>query len=223
MERIGAFGETVLLKDRVYEAIKSEIILGNLRPGEKLNILELANKMNISCAPVREALNILAKDGLVNLAPHRQATVAESSPAEYEASFALRKMIEPYAAKLSIHNIPQSEIDRVRKMLEDVLAEPTNMARYVESDNALHDLLHLYSGSKILSDVMNQLKAYNMYYRYKTEKTAPSLVAKAETTICSTKEHMQILDAVESSDGDRLYDVVLRHIDGSYNRNHMEN
>ena len=50
MERIGAFGETVLLKDRVYEAIKSEIILGNLRPGEKLNILELANKMNIRCA-----------------------------------------------------------------------------------------------------------------------------------------------------------------------------
>lgn len=59
------------LKHQVYKAIKDDIIFGRLRSGEQLNMLELCNRMHISSAPIREALNMLSKEGLVDLTPQQ--------------------------------------------------------------------------------------------------------------------------------------------------------
>lgn len=219
MLTVSDFGNTVLLKDRVYEALKADIILGNLAPGEKLNILELANKMNISCAPVREALNILSKDGLVILAPHRQATVAQGSYNEYMTSFALRKMVEPYAAKISTPLIPQERIDEARVILSRVLETPEDVAQYVESDSYVHDMLYCHSGSQILTNVMNQIKTCNMCYRYKVEKSESDAGAQVKICLVATMEHVGIIDALDSRDAERVYNTVLKHIENSFVRN----
>ncbi|HPL54133.1 MAG TPA: GntR family transcriptional regulator [Bacillota bacterium] len=214
------FGNAILLKDRVYNALKTEIILGNFKPGERLNILSIANKMNISSAPIREALNMLSKDGLIDLMPHKQAAVAAGGSDEYKISVDIRKMLEPYAAKISTPLIPQNKIDAVRNQLNSVLDDPSSVAAYVESDMAVHELLHYYAGSKFLSEILTMIKTYTMRFRYIIEKTEKStLNREASTIIVSTHEHLSILDALESRDPERVYSAVLQHIEHYSKRN----
>ena len=102
--------DTMLIRDRVYDALRREILSGGFAPGETLNILGLSKQMGVSCAPVREALNMLNKDGLVDLMPYKKASVAMGTDADYKAAFDLRLMLEPYALLQSIDMIPGSEI-----------------------------------------------------------------------------------------------------------------
>lgn len=220
MDTFENFGSAVLIKDRVYNALKSEIILGHFKPGERLNILGIANKMNISSAPIREALNMLSKDGLVDLVAHKQAVVAAGGSDEYNISVDIRKMLEPYAAKISVSNIPQDRIDTVRSKLNKVLEDPSDVVAYVESDMAVHELLHSYAGSKFLSEILTMVKTYTMRFRYIVEKTEEAAPAReASTIIVSTHEHLGILDALNSRDPERAYSTVLQHIEHYSERN----
>lgn len=215
MESINHFGETVLLKKRAYEALKQEILLGNFKPGDRLSISELASKMNISYSPVREALNILCSEGLVELPPHKQAIVAPWNEADYEMTGHLRMMIEPYAAEQSTNKIPQERIDRMRKQLENVLESPKDKVAYIHSDMELHELFHIYLGSKLLSDILNMIKTNNLRYRYINENAD---AAYEEEIISITKEHLDILDAIEARDASLVYERVLKHIEAYQQR-----
>ncbi len=220
MDTFENFGSTVLIKDRVYNALKSEILLGNFKPGERLNILAIANKMNISSAPIREALNMLSKDGLVDLVAHKQAVVAVGELSDFLISVDIRKMLEPYAAKISVSNIPQDKIDAVRLQLNKVLDNPSDIVAYVESDMAVHELLHSYAGSKFLSEILTKVKSYTMRFRYLVEKTEKiASASEASTIIISTHEHLSIINALDSRDPELAYSVVLQHIEHYSERN----
>jgi len=209
VEFINHFGEAVLLKNRAYEALKQEILLGNFKPGDKLSISELASKMNISYSPVREALNMLCSEGLVELPPHKQAIVAPWNEADYEMTGHLRMMIEPYAAEQSTNKIPQERIDKMRKQLENVLVSPKDKVAYIHSDMELHELFHIYLGSKLLSDILNMIKTNNLRYRYMNENADSDY---GEEIVEITKEHLDILDAIEARDSSQVYEKVLKHI-----------
>ena len=214
------FGDALLLRDRVYNALKTNIIMGNIPAGQKLNIVDLANQMNISCAPVREALNLLNKDGLVELTPHKRPVVAEGNKEEYLLALELRRMLEPFAARYSINMIPSEKISQMKVQLIDLLNAPTSLVAYTDSDLAVHELLHCYSGSKILSNTLAAVKTYSMRFRYlfKEDQFSDPLLLRNHIET-STKEHLRILDALESRDGDLAYDVVLAHINNYDVRN----
>ena len=78
------------VKDRVYEILKREIVLGKLKPGEPINIAVLSTKLNISSAPLREALNMLSRDGLVTLNPRKHAAVSEIDEGDMVITMHLR-------------------------------------------------------------------------------------------------------------------------------------
>lgn len=218
MDSFANLGNTMLLKDRVYKALKTEIILGRFKAGQRLNMLELASTMNISSAPIREALNMLCKDGFVVLNPRKQAIVAQASWDDWKVLTDLRKMLEPYAAQLSAPNVPPEVVVQLREQLLAVEAAPENIYAYVESDVALHEILHLYAGSKVLSDILTTIKEHSMRMRYHVERfDDPESGAKIQTTLLSTKEHLAILDAIAAHDAQQVYSTVLHHID-----NYME-
>ena len=223
MDTLENFGNTILLKDRVYNVLKTEIVLGHLKPGQRLNILDLSNKMNISSAPVREALNMLSKDGLVDLLPHKQAVVSSGNSDDWAICIDLREMLEPYAAKISVHKIPQEKIDEIRKQLKSVLEKPDDMTAYIESDIALHDIMYAYAQSKLLSETLTNLKLYTIRIRYSPERFYDNNPSDQKSIIIkSTTEHLNILDALESRDPDRVYTTVLQHIQKYAERNKVD-
>lgn len=209
-------GQSISLKDRVYTALKNEIILGKLQPGMPINMFELASNMNISNAPIREALNILHKDGFVKLEQHKQATVAEISPIDWEFIYELRKTIEPYAARIAASKIPAEEMHKLRWQLEEVLHNPDDLYKCIDSDRAIHAAMHIYNGSQLLSDIFTNLKEHSMRIKYQATDIDDD--KRRRYDIDSTHEHLLILEAFEKRDGELAAKRALEHLVHYYHR-----
>lgn len=206
----------VCLKDRVYKAIKDDIIFGRLHSGEPLILQKICAQMNVSSAPVREALNMLSKEGLVDLTPHKRATVSHLEIADIDAIVFMRCTLEPYAARLSVGKIPQKAIDDMREMLLNVLDHLEDAELYVASDLALHELLHAYCGSALLSEIISRLKDRSIRLRYVSEHFSrgsdEDYKKQMEVTQTVTEEHLDILTAIEMGNAELVHTKVARHI-----------
>ena len=216
------------VKDQVYEILKHEIVIGKLKPGESINISKLTEELNISTAPVREALNMLAQDGLVTLNPRRHASVTNIDISDMEVTMRLRLLLEPYSAELSINNIPQEDIDQMRQKLNSVLEKPYDEETYIESDLELHDILYRYSNSDIVKKTLLMIKEYSVRLRFYGEFFGKADENQRKQIIrLSTEEHLGILDAVEDRDVDLLKRLVYEHIkngtERNYSAHHVEN
>ncbi|GAH77263.1 unnamed protein product, partial [marine sediment metagenome] len=94
-------GNYLSLKDKVYQNIKSQIIIGVLKPGTRLPEEELSKAMNISRAPIREAFNRLEKEGFVTVIPRKGAAVSKVTAQVIEDLFEIRETLESLAVKKS--------------------------------------------------------------------------------------------------------------------------
>ena len=103
------------LKDKAYQAIKLEIIIGNLKPGLFLVEEKISKSMNISRGPIREALNRLEKEGFVNIIPYKGTMVSNITQQEVKDICRIRKVLEPLAAKESLPRISRSYLERIKK------------------------------------------------------------------------------------------------------------
>lgn len=204
------FGGVVLLRDKVYQAIRGEIILGNLKPGEPININEMAKSMNISTAPVREALNLLDKDGLIELQPHKKAIVAQGNKNDFEVVVQLRKRLEPFVARLSMDSIPDEAIDNLLMRLEDALNNSDDVMKYIETDMDVHELLYIHYDSKVLSEIMSLVR--NLQCCYAVERTDEDELTKIKIREKYIHEHIEIMKALKKRDGNLLEELILNHL-----------
>lgn len=208
----------MLIRDQVYHIIKNDIISGQLKPGEVINMLDISNRMNISGAPVREALNMLCRDGLVDMTPYRKAVVASGTAEDAKVSWDLRLFIEPYAARLSVHLVPEEAIEAAREQVRQSMEQPDSLTLSMESDDATHALLYQYANSKALTNVLETLRTNTMRYRY-LAKRHETPVGTAQTI---AREHMDILDAISLRDENLVYFRVYNHLKNSGIRNKFE-
>ena len=212
--------QPVTVKDRVYEILRREIVLGKLKPGEPINIAVLRAKLNISSAPLREALNMLSRDGLVTLNPRKHASVSEIDISDMAITMHLRLLLEPYAAELSINNIPLSVIDHLREELRRVQENPCDFERYIQSDLDVHEILYKFSKSDIVMKTISMVKEYSIRLRYYAEVFGSEGDDSRKKTIeSSTLEHLRILDAIEARDAELLKKLVYDHIRNGTERN----
>ena len=213
--------ENVLIRDRVYEALRKEILSGGFAPGESLNILGISKQMGVSCAPIREALNMLNKDGLVELMPYKKAIVANGTEKDFEVTFALRTMLEPYALSQSIDAIPQKEIDEMRGFLQQMYQSPGTLEKFYDSDNMFHQFLYAYVDSKLLYSQLDNVRTYTVRYYAKrfemilqnNRKSYPGGEIDINRTIREqTAEHLAILDAIDKRDRELATALLKKHI-----------
>lgn len=202
------------LKNQVYNVLKNDIVFGRIRSGEQLVLLDLSKRLNISSAPIREALNMLAQEGLVDLNPRKRATVSTVNKGDIETIVYLRNSLEPYAAKMSAGRIPVDEIARLRTLMNRVLEEPSNREQYIKSDLELHEILHQYAGSPLLSEIISNVKDRSIRLRYISDQCEldDNSPARIAIVIASTHEHLEILDALEQGDQQSAHQKVLQHI-----------
>lgn len=208
------------IKDQIYTALKRDIVTGKMKPGDPINILALTNKMNTSAAPLREALNLLARDGLVTLVPRRHAVVSEITEKDMVTAMEMRLLLEPYAIENSIDDIPKAEIDRIRAILNRVLLDPSDFEGYIDSDQALHTLLFRFSDSSVIRKTLSVLTDCSLPTRYYAEIYGNfEDEMRRQTVTSSTWEHLAILDAIEQHDISAVKDLVCRHIKNGTERN----
>ncbi len=200
------------LKDKVYLSLRDLIISGKIKPGTRLPEEDLSKQMNISRAPIREALNMLEREGFTTIIPRKGAIVTEVTQDLVRDVWEMRAILEPYAARASIHLIPDGEIDKIDSLVQKTIKYPDDLNLYVDCDLQLHTLLYKYAVNRYLKDYISTTVGHSLRVRYIVEYNInfSNIVVRDVY-----REHTAIVAALRVRDGDALYNNVLQHVTNS--------
>lgn len=216
MGSLTEIGNIPSLKKLVYDNLKERIISGELKPGTRLREEDLSEEMNISRAPIREAFNMLERDGFTVIVPRKGAIVAEATKEERDYIWEMRGILEPYAAVKSMPLISEEEINKVEKDLKKVQENPDDLELYMNSDLELHEMLFQNLDNHFLKDTLENMRAHSLRMRWAVENTCPG--QRGDIELESIKEHLKILEALKKKDKKMVYDAVYDHIQKSKDR-----
>jgi len=157
------------LPEKVYHAIRERIVSGELQPGARLDFKKMSAELGVSTTPLREAMNKLATEGLVELLPRLGALVKRMDPQEAVEIFGVREAVEGYAAERAAMLMNAEQLDELgdilaamKRLVEDFkIAPEEHLAeaaekRFLELDRAFH--LHIIDATgnrrmtKLLAD-----------------------------------------------------------------------
>jgi DNA-binding GntR family transcriptional regulator len=199
--------------DAVYEALQRAIVSYSIRPGARLNIEELAEKLGVSLTPVRNAIQQLATEGLVEIRPRSGTFVASLTAQDIEETFKIRCALECLAAEDAIHNLGPQEIRRMKELL-DGLRRPVrdDEARKVhERDNChFHQILVQSSKNRRLTEMYEALNAHIKIARIHASDSNWQARLQNEAA-----EHEAILSAIERGSLADLRKALRKHIYGA--------
>ena len=106
------------LDKRVYVALRDAIFKRNMLPGKKISILSISKELNVSRTPIRLAMQRLATEGLIEMVANQAPRVAKPSSKNAIEIFFMRTLVEPAAAALAAHNATNSQINKLRELIE---------------------------------------------------------------------------------------------------------
>lgn len=192
------------LSDQVYEQLKVGIIQGTIAPDTKLNETEIAQRLNVSPTPVREAFRRLATEGLVSSAPWRGVTVRRVSEKEFLEAYQCREVLEGMACRLAAEHIDKAGIRRLRQVLEKSSAT-TVATDIVLLNTELHNIICEYAGNAKLKALLGLF--HEMILRNRT-MTAYREERRNEIN----HEHEKVIEALKNRDGDGAEALMRNHI-----------
>lgn len=196
------------LSDHVQSAIRAQILTGDLAPGSRLVELELARSLQVSQGPVRDALVQLAHEGLVVKVPRRGSFVATVDSSEAERVYALREVLESFAAQ----EFCRWGADAVITELEQLVAQMTaaadagDLPGLVDADMAFHRLVYVSSGHPVLPRIWPMLEStMRAFTTLSNQLIFPSLRDIPLT-------HVPLVDALRSRDSARAGRLFAAHV-----------
>ena len=190
---------------QVSEQIRSMILGGRLRPGERLVEDKLSAELGVSRVPVREALFALSAQGLVHIEPRRGATVAEITPKIVAELVEVRALLEGLNAKLAAQRHDPEIVAQLRDTLErgDGAAKSGTREELARLNAEFHDRLSEASRNSVLSDVMRGLR----------ERTSLAFAINGRARARDDwKEHAGVLAAVIAGDSELAALLANRHV-----------
>jgi DNA-binding GntR family transcriptional regulator len=204
------------LTDRVYELLRTRIIDLVLEPDARLNADRLADEMDVSPTPVREALNRLAAEGLVTIAPYRGFRVSPLlSRGDLVQLLRARQVIECAAVEQAAAQRDQLVLQElaalVARMDELTRATPLDVKAFNAADAAFHRLAVGASGNRFLLQALESLHAHIQMARHYQGRSVDE-AQRANT------EHRQLLAALTDGDGARACQAAREHVDGVLDR-----
>ena len=135
--------EYLPLRDVVFNTLRQAILRGELKPGERLMEIQLANKLGVSRTPIREAIRKLELEGLVLMIPRKGAEVAEITEKNLRDVLEVRKALEELAVQLACDKITEEEIAELKKCaaeFEESL-DHNDITQIAEADVRFHDVI----------------------------------------------------------------------------------
>ena len=200
------------LRDVVYKTLREAILKGNLKPGERLMEMKLANKLVVSRTPIREAIRMLELEGLAITIPRRGAQVAKMTEKDMEDVYEIRRTLELLTVKyfkggLSVDKI--ADIRYAQKVFEEAVAEGDH-AEIERKDNEFHTVIYAATGNGRLVVIMNSLQEQLSRYRWAYLQHHSRLQELIE-------EHRIIVDALESGSEEAVIEAMMAHLDSQEN------
>lgn len=155
------------LREVVFETLRNAIVKGNLKPGERLMEIQLAEKLGVSRTPVREAIRKLELEGLVVMVPRKGAYVADVSLKDILDVLEIRSYLEGLAAFLAAQRITEKESKKLEKKLAEFRKcfEDENLNCLVQKDIELHDVIFNASKNERLTALVDGLREQVQRFR----------------------------------------------------------
>ncbi len=199
--------EYLPLRDVVFNALRRAILRGELKPGERLMEIQLANKLGVSRTPIREAIRKLELEGLVLMVPRKGAEVAEITEKNLRDVLEVRCALEELAVQLACDRI---DPERMQQLLDaaahfrDILGT-ADITELGEADEAFHDVIFQATDNRRLIQLLNNLR--EQMYRYRIE-----YLKKKECYPQLLEEHAAIIQAIREHDKAKATEITVQHI-----------
>lgn len=200
--------EYLPLRDVVFNTLRQAILKGELKPGERLMEIALAERLGVSRTPIREAMRKLELEGLVVMIPRRGAQVANITEKDLNDVLEVRIALENIAIQKACTCMTEEDMGRLwvaAKEFERTMAEG-DLVRLAEADVAFHEIIYKSSDNRRLIQVLNNLR--EQIYRYRVE-----YLKEEETRKVLVKEHDELTRAVKDRDVSRAQEISFRHIE----------
>lgn len=195
------------LHDQLVDQLRTLLTEGSVAPGEKLNEIALAAAYGVSRTPLREALKVLASEGLVTLNQNRGARVAELSARDLGEVFPVLMTLEGLAGRMACAQMPDTAIAEVanrQRQMEDEYGRG-DLSAYFKSNQWIHEAILVGSGNEVLIATHRSLAGRVRRARFMANMSA-SRWAQA------ISEHQDILSALQARDADRLSTLLEAHL-----------
>ena len=208
METIFQTEEYLPLRDVVFKTLRQAILTGELKPGERLMEIHLANKLGVSRTPIREAIRKLELEGLVIMIPRRGAEVAEITEKSMKDVLEVRKALDTLAVELACERITEEDKEKLLLACEEFeeAVKTGNFAMIAKTDVIFHDIIVEATGNVRLVQMVNNLAEQMYRYRFEYIKDA----SQHERLI---EEHRKIYEGVIRGEKETAVTASGTHID----------
>ena len=201
--------EYLPLRDVVFQTLRQAILRGELKPGERLMEIHLAQKLGVSRTPVREAIHKLELEGLALMIPRKGAVVAEITLRDLEEVLEVRMALEELAVRSACRRINKEQLKELWNLtveFKQALSSGADVSVYAEADVAFHDAIYAATGNSRLVQMLSNLREQMYRYRmeYLKDRGAHSKLAK---------EHEEILAALEKRDEAAAVSIMRQHVE----------
>jgi DNA-binding GntR family transcriptional regulator len=195
------------LVNQAYKELKRILLEHQIPQGGKLNEGELAGALGISRTPVREAINRLAKEGLVEIFPQRGAFVIRFSEEDVNELFLIRENLEGLAAYLATEKMTGTDLTRLESCVEG-FKEPygkKDIQRYAREDFKFHQTIIKLSDARRLTTLISTLYDHIRIFRLTT-------MGLSDRMKVSLAEHERLIEAFRRKDASEAESLMRRHI-----------
>jgi DNA-binding GntR family transcriptional regulator len=196
--------------DQAAELIRDAITDGRLEPGARLKEERLAGDLGLSRTPVREALQRLSTEGLVEIVPNRGAFVRSYDPGELEELYDMRALLEGHAASLAATRISVEQLDLLRASCErfEALGAESPVEALVLENGRFHETILEAAGSELLAGMIQQVIKLPLVYR-------SYVWYSPDQKRTSERDHRRLVDSFERRDPHAAEAIMREHVLGA--------
>lgn len=191
------------LRDRVRDEVRQRIIDGRYPPGTRIIERELAEELQVSRIPIREAFRTLESEGFVEVVPRRGVIVGRLSERDVEQLFDVREALEVLACRRAAEAVTKAELRRMRQLLDRCrkAIDAGNQAEVGRLNSGFHDQLIALARNDLLAGLLEPLQG-RLHWLFRQNDDPETLL----------REHVELLDAIGSGDPDRAAEQALNHV-----------
>lgn len=195
------------IKEQVYNIIKDKILNGTYPPGQWLQEAKIANELEVSRSPVREALQQLLGDGLVVNIPNKGVFVKEITEQDMQDIFEVRMCFETIGIRNSVDKLTDEIREQFLEIKQKLIqfAKQMDKSNYIQEDSRLHQLFIQLTGNNLIRDV--SVRIYTMEHLSRTIS-----LYSPERFIESLEEHIGMIDGILEGNVEKALEYNGRHL-----------
>lgn len=200
--------EFLPLRDVVFNTLRQAILTGELKPGERLMEIHLANRLGVSRTPIREAIRKLELEGLVTMIPRRGAEVSQITEKSMSDVLEVRRALDALCVELACDRITEEELEQLKQACArfEQAVKTKDTKKIAQADVALHDIIVQATGNKRLVQLVNNLSEQMYRYRFEYIKD----FSQHERLV---EEHRIIYESIVKKDKETASKEAKLHID----------